>query len=140
MKSTNEGEIWGTSLKNEERVRTNIVYWKNFSSQEKSEECGGGVGYWGRDKGMIGRRSKKNCHTEDMEKMIYSVKWSKIMTLKRSQCFEHKIYWYLLSVVSEEFGGNKDTDYNNLRVNVSWNRGNIIENFKNLGGQVDLKT
>lgn len=32
---------------------------------------------------MVGTRSKKNYHTEGLGKVIYSVKCSKIMTLKR---------------------------------------------------------
>lgn len=34
---------------------------------------------------MVGKRSKKNYHTEGIEKVIHSVKFSITMTLKRSQ-------------------------------------------------------
>lgn len=42
---------------------------------------------------MVGRRSKKKYSTKDMEKVIYSIKSSKIKTLKEASGFEYEIYW-----------------------------------------------
>lgn len=91
----------------------------------------------GQDKVMVGKRSKKNYCTEGIEKVIHSVKFSITMTLKRNQWLWTWIY--PLSFVSE-LGRKKDTDCINWEVNAKWSRGNVLENFKNLGGQASLKT